>query len=169
MLGAMRARFVFPCSVAAEAALDAMTRSFVAAGYTVRAREPGIAKLVFAVVRPPGPSPDARHQLRVKCDGTRVVCVFASVGGPLIPETRKAFGDRVRAAAASLGAPAGTVKFKPMKPGQGPARDNARAHDGAAPVVVVKEQKVVVRCKYCSKLTPVDARACEGCGATSFA
>lgn len=29
---------------------------------------------------------------------------------------------------------------------------------------VVERQVVVMRCKYCSKLTPVDLKACESCG-----
>lgn len=29
---------------------------------------------------------------------------------------------------------------------------------------VVERQVVVTRCKYCSKLTPVDLTACDGCG-----
>jgi hypothetical protein len=30
--------------------------------------------------------------------------------------------------------------------------------------LVVERQVVVMRCKYCSKLTPVDLKACESCG-----
>lgn len=29
---------------------------------------------------------------------------------------------------------------------------------------LVERQVVVMRCRYCSKLTPVDLKACEGCG-----
>ena len=34
---------------------------------------------------------------------------------------------------------------------------------------VVERQVVVVRCKFCSQLTPADTDACRSCGAPAFA
>lgn len=53
-----------------------------------------------------------------------------------------------------------------------PNMDDAAPLSTAAPVVsshIVERQTVVVRCKYCKTLTPVDAPTCQHCGAGGFA
>ncbi|MBI4953777.1 MAG: hypothetical protein HY908_17260 [Myxococcales bacterium] len=144
-------------------ALDAVASYLAGLGYQMRAAEssrrlfqhPGALVSLRAI--------EAGHRLRVTATGPSLVVEVLGVAR-VSARDREAFGQRIDAMASAVEAAARAAES---------AEAQAVALETAPQVVriherTVERQIVVARCKFCSALTPVDAKKCDNCGAVPF-
>lgn len=98
---------------------------------------------------------NATHKLTVLFTGSSIRCEFGHwlAGDALVDKCREDFTRTAKGIARAIDAKAAKkAKKKPT---------GVRRH-------TIERQVVVVRCKYCGKLTPVDLERCKNCGAPKF-
>ncbi|MCC6521659.1 MAG: hypothetical protein IT373_03260 [Polyangiaceae bacterium] len=144
-------------------ALDAVESYLAGVGYEMREAEssrrlfqhPGALVSLRAI--------EAGHRLRVTATGPSLVVEVLGVAR-VSSRDRESFRHRIDAMARAVEDAARAAEA---------AEAQAVALERAPQVVRVHErtverQIVVARCKFCSALTPVDAKKCDNCGAVPF-
>lgn len=106
---------------------------------------------------------NATHKLKVLFTGSSIRCEFGHwlAGDAHVDKCREDFTRTAKGIARAIDA---SSKRKAKKQTAKKAKKKptgTRRH-------TIERQVVVVRCKYCGKLTPVDLERCKSCGAPKF-
>lgn len=106
---------------------------------------------------------NATHTLKVLFTGSSVRCEFGHwlAGDAHIDKCREDFERTAKGIARA-------ISTKTARAAQKRASKKANKKPAGVRKHTIERQVVVVRCKYCGKLTPVDLEKCKNCGAPKF-
>jgi hypothetical protein len=153
MLTVSRVSLDRPCAANASVAIERAVKFLQAHGYRLEIQGSAHATLLYEIGTQRASRLDqCRHHLDLRADGERMSFVFRGLDGRssyVTKKERKLLEQRAGEVAAAADAPARVIVAKPVKPVEKPPADE-------------------FRCRYCTRLTPLDEPNCRHCGEANF-